>query len=53
MDEITEPVTATACPDCHALVEDLVAHKLWHSRLVASIAKAVEHELKRPTAASG
>ena len=46
MEETTQP-TAVSCPDCHALVADLAAHKLWHSRLVASLAKAVEHEIQR------
>lgn len=40
-----------ACPDCRALVADLEAHSRWHSRLVADIATAVEHEIKRLTAA--
>jgi hypothetical protein len=39
--------SSVACPDCHALVEDLDAHKKWHSRVVASIANAVERELDR------
>jgi hypothetical protein len=47
VDQSTQPDTTAACPDCHALVADLDGHKLWHSRLVASIAKAVEHEIKR------
>ena len=38
---------SVACPDCHALVEDLDAHKQWHSRVVASIANAVEREIDR------
>lgn len=37
---------ATQCPDCHALVADLDAHKQWHSRFVADVANAVEHEIK-------
>lgn len=42
------PTDQTAeCPDCHALVADLDAHKRWHSRLVASLAHAVEDELHR------
>lgn len=40
-------VTGEACPDCHALVSDLDAHKRWHSRLVADLANAVENEIKR------
>ena len=38
---------AVSCPDCHALVSDLAAHTRWHSRLVADLAKAVEHEIQR------
>jgi hypothetical protein len=41
------------CPDCHALVADLEAHGRWHSRLVADLAAAVEHEIKRSSRASG
>lgn len=37
----------TECPDCHALVADLEAHKRWHSRLVADLANAVENEIRR------
>jgi hypothetical protein len=48
MDETNPPSGApTPCPDCHALVADLEAHKQWHSRLVASLANAVEQEIKR------
>ena len=36
-----------SCPDCHALVADLDAHKRWHSQLVAHLAHAVEDEIKR------
>lgn len=43
----------TACPDCHALVEDLDAHKHWHSRLVSDVAKAVDREIHRPAAPTG
>ncbi|HEX6877889.1 MAG TPA: hypothetical protein VF165_19675 [Nocardioidaceae bacterium] len=39
-----------SCPDCHALVADLDAHKRWHSRLVSDIANAVEHEIQRASA---
>jgi hypothetical protein len=39
-----------SCPDCHALVADLEAHKRWHSRLVSDIANAVEHEIRRASA---
>jgi hypothetical protein len=42
-----------SCPDCHALVADLDAHKRWHSRLVADIANAVDKETKRRSAATG
>ena len=41
------------CPDCRALVADLEAHSRWHSRLVADLAKAVESEIKRTSAATG
>jgi hypothetical protein len=53
VEQTTQPDTSAACPDCHALVTDLEAHKLWHSRLVASIAKAVGQEIKRAGAATG
>jgi hypothetical protein len=42
-----------SCPDCHALVADLDAHKRWHSRLVHDIATAVQQEAKRRSAATG
>lgn len=42
-----------SCPDCHALVADLDAHKHWHSRLVADIATAVDKEARRRSAAAG
>jgi hypothetical protein len=35
------------CPDCHAVVADLVAHERWHTRLVADVAKAVSQALER------
>lgn len=41
------------CPDCRALVVDLEAHSRWHSRLVADLANAVEHEIKRTSSATG
>ena len=44
MEQTTEQ---SICPDCHAFVADLAAHKVWHSRLVASLAKAVEREISR------
>jgi hypothetical protein len=50
-DDVT--TTGVSCPDCHALVTDLAAHKQWHSRLVASIANAVESEIKRTAATTG
>ena len=54
MGQTDEPTTpGVACPDCHALVADLGAHKQWHSRLVSSLANAVENEIKRLSAASG
>ena len=34
------------CPDCHALVADLVAHERWHTRIVADVAKAVSQALE-------
>ena len=40
------------CPDCHALVADLESHELWHSRLVADLARAVEKEIKRAVASA-
>lgn len=43
---------STACPDCHALTDDLVAHQHWHSRLVHDIAAAVNNENKRRDAAA-
>ena len=42
-----------ACPDCHALTDDLEAHQRWHSRLVHDIAVAVTKETDRRLAASG
>lgn len=44
------PATADSCPDCHALVEDLDAHKAWHRRLVSDLANAVEREYQRLSA---
>ena len=47
-------VTPTdSCPDCAAVVSDLEAHKHWHSRLVADLATAVEHEIKRSSTPTG
>ena len=45
--------TSVTCPDCHALVADLGAHKHWHSRLVADLATAVEREILRRSPAVG
>jgi hypothetical protein len=42
-----------ACPDCHALVADVTAHKQWHSRLVSDLASAVEKEIKRTRSVTG
>ena len=48
MNQTPETTTSNvACPDCHAVVADLAAHKQWHSRIVASIAHAVEQEIRR------
>ena len=44
--------TNSACPDCHALTDDLAAHERWHSRLVHDIAVAVDNENKRRDAAA-
>ncbi len=53
MEQTDQTVPATeSCPDCHALVTDLEAHKLWHRRVVADIATAVEKESERRAAAS-
>jgi hypothetical protein len=42
----------TSCPDCHALTDDLAAHKHWHTRVVHDIAVAVakQEERRRPLA---
>jgi hypothetical protein len=42
-----------ACPDCHALTNDMDAHARWHSRLVHDIALAVAHENERRAGAAG
>ena len=44
---------ADTCPDCSALVSDLEAHKHWHARLVATLATAVEQEIRRAAASAG
>lgn len=49
MEQSTQPM---ACPDCHALTDDLDAHQTWHSRLVHDIAVAVDKENKRRGAAA-
>jgi len=41
--------TQDSCPDCHALVADLEAHKEWHRRVIADLATAVEKEIDRKT----
>lgn len=48
-----ETGASVSCPDCHALVSDLAAHKQWHSRLVKHLAIAVEDEIKRLASAAG
>jgi hypothetical protein len=50
VEQTTTP--GVACPDCHALVDDLPAHKQWHSRLVSDLARAVEHEIQRSSSAA-
>ena len=48
MEETTgTTTTGVTCPDCKALVSDLDVHKQWHSRLVKTLATAVEDEIKR------
>jgi len=46
-----QSVQQTACPDCHALTDDLPAHEAWHARLVHDLAVAVDKENKRREAA--
>ena len=46
-----QSANAMACPDCHALTDDLAVHERWHSRLVQDIAVAVDQENKRREAA--
>lgn len=54
MEQTKEPAgQSRSCPDCHALVGDLDAHKQWHSRLVKSLAVAVESEIRRSSPAAG
>lgn len=51
-DTMEQSAQPTACPDCHALTDDLSAHQRWHSRLVHDIAVAVDKENKRREAAA-
>lgn len=44
---MNEPTQPKACPDCHALTDDLAAHEHWHSRIVHDLAVAVANENKR------
>lgn len=44
MEQSTQP---GACPDCHAMTDNLAAHERWHSRLVRDIAIAVDKENQR------
>ena len=46
-----QPAQPMACPDCHALTDDLARDERWHSRLVHDIAVAVDQENKRRDAA--
>lgn len=47
-----QPTLPTACPDCHALTDDLPAHERWHSRLTHDLALAVIKENARRDAAA-
>ncbi len=47
----SEQTSGSACPDCHALVEDLDAHERWHVRLVTDLAKAVEKDRRKAASA--
>ena len=49
MEQSAQPM---ACPDCHALTDDLDAHERWHARLVHDLAVAVDKENKRRDAAA-
>lgn len=51
MTQANHSSTPTECPDCHALVADIEAHKHWHARLVSDLANAVEHEIRRASRA--
>jgi hypothetical protein len=54
MDDSTQRVPpGETCPDCKALVADLDAHELWHSRLVADLATAVERRIQRTITPAG
>ena len=44
MEQSAQP---TACPDCHALTDDLAAHARWHSRLVHDLAVAITQDSER------
>ena len=50
MEQSAQPM---ACPDCHALTNDLDAHERWHSRLVHDLAVAVTKDTDRRLAAGG
>jgi hypothetical protein len=47
MEKTEQKTAADSCPDCHALVADLEAHKRWHQRLVHDIAMAVDKDIQR------
>lgn len=49
MEQSAQPM---ACPDCHAMTDDLAAHEHWHTRLVHDIAVAVAKENERRDAAA-
>jgi hypothetical protein len=50
-DEATSP-RGEICPDCAAIVSDLVAHERWHTRLISDLAKAVRREIQRGSTTS-
>ena len=50
MEQSAQPM---ACPDCHALTDDLDAHERWHSRLVHDLAVAITKDTDRRVAAAG
>ena len=41
------PAQSVACPDCHAMTDDLAAHGHSHSRLVHDLAVAIAQENDR------